>query len=316
MSKLEEKNMKILVTTPTGNIGRRVLVELLAPEFSVRVISRDPSRLPEEIREQVEVVRGSTDETATFRRALDGVEALFWCVPSASLDTMNVREHYERFAHAACQPIREARTSRIVTISAGGKRLAGNAGPISGLHAMEDILNQSGATIRHLRCSWFMENFLRQAQQICERGIFSFPMPGHIALPMAAATDIADVALRWLVRRDWKGIEAVSVHGPQDLSFNQAAEVFECVLERPVQYTQLAADDFVRNMVRSGASVHYASRLGAMFSQLAVGISRAEPRTPESTTPTTVMAWAERELLPFIEPLGHEAEEAMSPSTC
>src|SRR5438876_368743 len=141
MSKLEEKNMKILVTTPTGNIGRRVLVELLAPEFSVRVISRDPSRLPEEIREQVEVVRGSTDETATLRRALDGVEALFWCVPSASLDTMNVREHYERFAHAACQAIREARTSRIVTISAGGKRLAGNAGPISGLHAMEDILN-------------------------------------------------------------------------------------------------------------------------------------------------------------------------------
>ena len=316
MSKLEEKNMKILVTTPTGNIGRRVLVELLAPEFSVRVISRDPSRLPEEIREQVEVVRGSTDETATLRRALDGVEALFWCVPSASLDTMNVREHYERFAHAACQAIREARTSRIVTISAGGKRLAGNAGPISGLHTMEDILNQSGAAIRHLRCSWFMENFLRQAQQVCERGIFSFPMPGHVALPMAAATDIADVALRWLVRRNWKGIDAVSIHGPQDLSFNQAAEIFECVLERPVRYTQLAADDFVRNMVRSGASVHYANRLAAMFSQLAVGISRAEPRTPESTTPTTVMAWAERELLPFIEPLGHEAEEAMSPSTC
>ena len=125
----------------------------------------------------------------------------------------------------------------------------------------------------------------------------------------------ADPDDRWF-RGIGPGIEAVSVHGPQDLSFNQAAEVFECVLERPVQYTQLAADDFVRNMVRSGASVHYASRLGAMFSQLAVGISRAEPRTPESTTPTTLMAWAERELLPFIEPLGHEAEEAMSPSTC
>src|SRR6266702_9001376 len=105
MSHESEKIMKILITTPTGNIGRRVLVELLAPEFSVRVISRDPSRLPEEIREQVEVVRGSTDETATLRRALDGVEALFWCVPTESLQETDVRSHYERFARAGSQAI-------------------------------------------------------------------------------------------------------------------------------------------------------------------------------------------------------------------
>src|SRR5213593_511353 len=88
--------MKILVTTPTGNIGRKVVPELLAPEFSVRVIVRDPARLPVEIRDQVEVVRGSTDDAATLRRALDGVEALFWCVPTESLQTVNVRNHYER----------------------------------------------------------------------------------------------------------------------------------------------------------------------------------------------------------------------------
>ena len=70
--------MKILVTNPTGRIGRKLVPELLAPEFSVRMIVRDPARLPEEIRQQVEVVRGSTDDAATLRRALDGVEALFW----------------------------------------------------------------------------------------------------------------------------------------------------------------------------------------------------------------------------------------------
>ena len=69
--------MKILVTTPTGNIGRQIVRELLAPEFSVRVIVRDPSRLPEEIRRQAEVVHGSADDATTLRRALDGVEALF-----------------------------------------------------------------------------------------------------------------------------------------------------------------------------------------------------------------------------------------------
>src|SRR5437870_4188848 len=167
MNHEREKNMKILVTTPAGNIGRRVLSELLAPEFSVRVIARNPSRLPAEIREEVEVVRGSTDDPALLRRALDGVETLFWCVPTEPLQATNVRGHYERFARAGSQAIREAGTPRVVTISAGGKGLARKAGPISGLHAMEDILNQSGAAMRHLRCGWFMENFLRQAELIC-----------------------------------------------------------------------------------------------------------------------------------------------------
>ena len=113
--------MKVLVTTPTGNIGRRIVPELLAPEFSVRVIVRDPARLPEEVLEQVEVVRGSTDDTALLRDALDGVEALFWCIPTESVHETNVERHYERFACAVWQAIRQAGTPRVVTISAAGK---------------------------------------------------------------------------------------------------------------------------------------------------------------------------------------------------
>jgi len=302
--------MKILVTTPTGNIGRRVLAELLAPEFSVRVLARNPSRLPEDIRDQIEVVHGSTDDAAALRRALDGVEALFWCVPPASLQETDLRGHYERFARAGCQAIGEAGTPRVVTISAAGKGLARNAGPISGLHAMEDILNESGAAIRHLRCGAFMENFLRQSQPICEHGILSLPMPGHIAIPMAAVTDIADVALRWLVRRDWAGITSVAVHGPEDLSYNQAVAIIEQVLERPVRYQEMPADDYVQSLVRSGASVQCARGLAAMFAELSRGIIRAEPRTPQSTTPTTLAAWTERELLPLAETLSAAVSSA------
>jgi uncharacterized protein YbjT (DUF2867 family) len=295
--------MKILVTNPTGRIGRRIVPELLAPEFSVRVIVRDPARLPEEIREQVEVVRGSTDDAATLRQALDGVEALFWCVPTESLQETNVERHYERFACAGWQAIRQAGTPRVVTISAGGKGLARNASPISGLHAMEEILNECGAAIRHLRCGLFMENFLSLVPSIHGQGLISYPMPGHVPIPMTAATDVADVALRWLVRRDWKGIEGIAVHGPEDLSSNQAAAVIERILERPVRYREASANHFVRTLVGFGASAEYARSRVEMFSELAKGITRAEPRTAESTTPTTLAAWAESDLLPLVESL-------------
>ncbi len=293
--------MKILVTASTGNIGRRVLKELMAPEFSLRVITQHPARLPREICEQAEVIRGSTDDPATLRQALEGVEALFWCVPTESLQETNVRGYYERFARSGTQAIREARTPRVVTISAGGKGLARNAGPLLGLRAMEDILNESGAAIRHLRCALFMENFRRQLQPICHHGIFSYPIPGHIPIPMVAASDIADSVLRWLVRRDWKGIEGMAVHGPEDLSYDQDAAVMERVLERPVRYKEASANQYAQWLVESGASPDYARGQVEMFAELAQGFNRAEPRTAASTTTTTLSAWAESELLPLVE---------------
>jgi uncharacterized protein YbjT (DUF2867 family) len=315
MNTERKANMKILVTTPTGKIGRRVLRELLAPEISVGVIAREPGRLPEEIREHVGVITGSTDDVAALTHALDGVEALLWCVPPEPLQETSARNHYERFARAAFQAIRLAGTPRVVTVSAGGKGLARSAGSISGLHAMEDILNDSGAAIRHLRCGWFMENFLEQARSIGERGMFSYPMPGHIGMPMVAVTDVADAALRWLVRRDWNGIAGVAVHGPKDLSCDQAADIMEWILERPVRYREVSADRYVQSLIRGGAGAAYARSRTEMFAELTGGISRAEPRTAESTTVTTLGAWAGSELLPLVESLHAQPKQELA-SVC
>jgi hypothetical protein len=49
-----------------------------------------------------------------------------------------------------------------------------------------------------------------------------------------------------------------------------------------------------------------------MFSELARGITRAEPRTVESTTPTTLAAWARSELLTAVEALRTPSETAVA----
>jgi uncharacterized protein YbjT (DUF2867 family) len=292
---------------PVGSVGKRVVRELLAPEFSVRVLTREPGRLTEEIREQVEIFRGSTDDTEALLRALDGVEAMFWCVPAEPLQVSDLQSHFERHARAGCQALRQVGTPRVVGISAGGKGPARNAGPITGLHTMEDILNDSGAAIRHLRCGLIMEDFLSQAQSISQRGLLSYPLPEGTRIPMVAARDIADVALRWLVRRDWTGTGEVAVHGAEDLSFGEAATVLEQVLHRPVRYKEASANQYIQNLVGLGASLEYARGRVNMFSELAQGITRAEPRTFESTTPTTLSEWAETELASEVQALSLHA---------
>lgn len=90
--------MRILLTTLAGPIAPRVLRELLAPEFSVRVIASKPKHLRSDVLRQVEVVHGSAEDVSTLRSALDGVEALFWCLPAEVICEPDLRGYYERFA--------------------------------------------------------------------------------------------------------------------------------------------------------------------------------------------------------------------------
>ena len=201
--------MNILVITPDGDIGHRVMAELLSPEFTVRVITDDPAGLPEEWRAQVEVIIGPTDNAGTLRRALAGVGSVLWCAPAGT------DQESEPFARALSRAMREARTPRLVTVSMAGYGLIRSADLISGQPAMEDILNQSGAVIRHLRCCPLMEARFSQGQSVLEQGTFSLPAAGDNLVPLVETDDVVDVVLRWLVRQDWAGIERLAVSGPR-----------------------------------------------------------------------------------------------------
>jgi uncharacterized protein YbjT (DUF2867 family) len=237
--------MRILITTPAGRIGRRILPELLAPEFSVRVISRHPNQLPAGIQQEVEIVRGSTDDVDILRRALEDMEALFWCIPRLPFEERSAQAHYERFARAASLAIRETGTPRVVAISAAGEGLAPTAERSSGWRAIEEILNQSGAAIRHLRCAWFTENLVEQTSSTPDEGMISYPVPGDIPIRMRAIRDLADVVLRWLVRRDWSGIESIAIPRPQDfsnLSFTQSVAAIDQTVEYCTGYEEIAPE--------------------------------------------------------------------------
>ena len=197
--------MNILVITPDGDFGCRVVAELLSPEFTLRVITDDPVDLPGEWREQVEVIDNTAHNVGTLRQALTGVGSVLWCQPSGT--------DLEPLASALSEAMREAGTPRLVTVSASDYELTRNPVIISGQPAIESILNESGAAIRHLRRNLLMEKAGFQQQ---ERTL-SLPIPGGILAPLMVADDAVNVALRWLVRRDWEGVEELVVSGPKQV---------------------------------------------------------------------------------------------------
>ena len=289
----------IVVTTPTGNIGQNVLHALLQSNETMRVIVRDPSRLMPEAANRVEIVEGSLDDVGVLQKAFAGAETLFWCMPQSNTLT-DVREYYLHFARPACEAIRAQGVKRVVAVSSGGRGRARNAGPISALHAVEAMIEDTGADFRALRSGSFMENLLWQVEPIKRQGAFFYPLGGDVKKPACAARDVAASAVRLLRDRSWTGLGDVGVHGPEDLSFNDMARIMTAVLGKPIRFQEVSGPGYKASLMQHGSSEAFAPSLVDLFAEVGQGVYEAEPRTLETTTPTTFRQWCEEVLRPAV----------------
>ena len=117
----------IVVTTPTGTIGQQVLENLLDSGEPIRVIVRDPARLPSQSRGRIEVIQGSHGEIDVVNKAFEGADAVFWLVPP-DFRANNVMAAYLDFTRPACDALRSQRSnawSEFQPWVAGGLRTPG-----------------------------------------------------------------------------------------------------------------------------------------------------------------------------------------------
>ena len=291
----------IVITAPTGLIGRQVLGNVLGSGEPVRVIVRDPFRLPEQVRERVEIVPGSHGDIGVVNRAFAGADAVLWLVPPDP-HAGSVEAAYVEFTRPACDAFKLHEVRRVVGISALGRgtAVAGRAGLATASLAMDDLIASTGVSYRALTMPSFMDNLLRQVESIRDRGVFFTPVSGDRKLPSCATRDIAAVAARLLLDDCWSGAGHVAVLGPEDLSFNDMAQIMSGVLGKPVRYEQIPAQALKDRLTRSGMSDAMAQGTVDMMVAKDQGLDNAEPRTPEWTTPTTFRQWCQEILKPAV----------------
>lgn len=84
----------------------------------MRVVARDPLRIPQEIRQRVEVIQGSHGDGATIEKALTGADALFWLIPPEPLINLNsVDKAYVDFTRPAADALRRCGVKHVVAAS-------------------------------------------------------------------------------------------------------------------------------------------------------------------------------------------------------
>jgi uncharacterized protein YbjT (DUF2867 family) len=291
----------IVVTTPTGNIGQQLLENILDSGEPIRVIARDPSRLLEKTRKRVEVVQGSHGNINVVNQAFAGADSVFWVVPPQP-QSESVEAAYVGFTRPACDAFRSHGVGQVVGVSALGRGLAvaRNAGLVTASLAMDDLIASTGVSYRALAMPSFMDNILRQIEPIKSRGMFFSPMSGDRKLPTCATRDIAAVAAKLLLDPSWSGQGSVPVLGPEDLSFNDMAQIMSEVLGKRVRFQQISLEAFKARLIEQGVSEAMAQGVVDMTAAKNEGLDNAEPRTPQSTSPTSFRHWCEEVLKPAV----------------
>ncbi|MBB6734354.1 NAD(P)H-binding protein [Cohnella zeiphila] len=289
----------IVITAPTGQIGRQVVDNVLDSGEAIRVIARDPSRLSPRVRERAEVVQGSHDDIEVVAKALEGADTVFWLVPPDPR-AESVQSHVLNFVRPLCEAINRQGVKRVIGVSSLGRGIAKNAGQISAIFAMDDLVESTGVDYRSLCMPGFMDNMLWQVEPIKRHGAFFYPISGDLRLPTCATRDIAAVAANLLLDRSWSGQENVPVLGPENLSHNDMAQILSEVLERPIRFQQISGEDYKATLVQHGMSDAWAQGLIDMAAAVDRGFYLAEPRTPQSSTPTGFRQWCEEVLKPAV----------------
>jgi uncharacterized protein YbjT (DUF2867 family) len=289
-----------VVLGATGHTGDVVARNLLAHGAKVRAVGRNAERLRPLADAGAEIFVGDIVDGPALARAFKGAEAAFVMIPPDMANT-NYRAFQDRASDAIAAAVQNAGIKNLVSLSSIGADKPSGTGPVAGLYNLEQKLNQiEGVNVLHLRAGYFMENTLPQVAVIRMLGSCIGPVRPDLKLPLIATRDIGDAAANALLKPEFRGKSTRELQGQRDLNYLEIAAIIGKAIGKPdLKYTQAPNEQMRDAMVKMGMSGNGADLILEMAGALNSGYMKAlEPRTANTTTPTSFEMFVKEEFAP------------------
>jgi len=228
MPQAKSINPTILITGPTGKVGRRLIPILIRRGVTVRAASRSLV----EARTRIEPVRFDWSEESTYEAARKGVDAMYLVAGSSPAP-----EHAD-YIRTLLEGASRAGMNRVVLLSVYG---VDQAPPENPLRRIEMAVESSGVPYTILRPGAFMQNFsephfIRAVESIRERDEIAMP-GGNGVVSWVSTEDIAAVAAVALTEEGHEG-KAYTQLGPEPLTLTEVAEHISAAVGRRIRYVE------------------------------------------------------------------------------
>jgi uncharacterized protein YbjT (DUF2867 family) len=289
--------MTIVVTTPTGHVGSRVATLLVQAGERPTLLVRDRNRLDAALRERCDVVELDLGDAGAVARATVDADVLYWVDPPTPDD--GPMTGHERTGTSAAHAVRTNGIPRVVFQSSVGAEARHGFGDIDGLARTEQLLDATGAHVTHLRCGYFFTNLLLDVERL-RSGTLRTTLPLDLAFPWVDPRDVGDVAATRLLSRSWTGRTTQGVHGPRDLSVEDAARIVSGATGHDVTAARVSDDEVADELRGLGLGPAQVDAVVGMSRGLRSGFTPEDRRSLRTTTPTTLGAWAHAHLRPLL----------------
>lgn len=228
----------ILVTGATGNIGRKVVSQLIAARLPTRVFVRDSSKAAHWAN-RVELNVGDFQDAPSFARACEGVRSVLLIAVGTDVTVLSKLLDAMRMSGAL----------RMVFISGSVANW-----PDSEIGALfrdrESVVKDCGLPWTILRPCDFMSNAYQWADAIKREGIVYNPL-GNVKSALIAPEDIAAVAVKCLTSAEYVG-QTMNLTGSEALSVPEQVEILSQALKRPIRCIEVSAQQAVTHLIQSG----------------------------------------------------------------
>jgi uncharacterized protein YbjT (DUF2867 family) len=263
--------MRIVVTTPTGQIGSKLADILLDRRAQVTVIARNPEKVKELAARGAKIIQGEHGDSDVLDKALEDATALFWLSPPLykSHDPLG---DAKSMAEAGAKAISKRPDLHVVLTSSVGAHLPTGTGPIAGLHAIEELFRATAKNFTSLRANFLMENTLGSLPTILSDDAIYSLVPGATKVPQLATHDVAEVAAEYL-QSPPNGHHVVDIVGPRDLSFDEAAAILSRTIGRQVRAVTVPGEALKQGLLQAGFSKEVADLFVEMQTALAAGLA-------------------------------------------
>jgi uncharacterized protein YbjT (DUF2867 family) len=196
-----------------------------------------------------------------------------------------------------------ASVRRVVFLSSANSRFSAGTGPVVGLQDMEERLSALDLPeLVILRPTFFMENHLQAIPTIRRASFHGTPFGAHIAFPMIAARDIAQVATDALTEQTFDQPRIRELFGPRNYTMAEVTQSLGKAIGKPdLRYVQLPYEQARTDMLSLGLSTSFVDGMLQIAKNFNEGRVHAQERTPLESSTTTLEQFAVEVFKPAFE---------------
>jgi len=206
----------------SGKIGKTISEILFNEGQQIKLISRTIEGIEEFIDKGIQYKTGNPANEDFLTDAFSGAEAVFVMTPP-DYSAQSLRAHFNKLGQSIAEAIQQSGVKHVVNLSCMGANISKKVGPIKGLYDQELRLNTlMGINIVHLRPTYFMENIL---DNMDDNGIVSSSVKGDIKIPMIASADVAKIASKLLIKKNFSGKSVVEIYGRENISLDACVKI-------------------------------------------------------------------------------------------